>query len=72
MVEEETVFSSKVSYNGIFSFKDFYKFCYDWLTEETGLEISEGKYSEKLSEDVKNIDIEWTGEKSFLIILNQR
>ncbi|MFZ1971079.1 MAG: hypothetical protein WAU65_02790 [Candidatus Nanoarchaeia archaeon] len=63
MVEEETVFSSKVSYNGIFSFKDFYKFCYDWLTEETGLEISEGKYSEKLSEDVKNIDIEWTGEK---------
>lgn len=64
MAEEETVFSSKVSYNGIFSFKDFYSFCYSWLTEETGLGLSEGKYSEKLAGDIKNIDIEWSGSKN--------
>lgn len=64
MAEEETVFSSKIKYDGIFSFKDFYKFCYDWLTEETGLsDFSEDKYSEKLLGDVKNIDIEWTAAK---------
>lgn len=63
MVEEEVVFSSKVKYEGVFPFKDFYKFCYDWLTDETGLEVAEGKYAEKLSGDTKNIDIEWEGQK---------
>lgn len=64
MVEEETVFSSNVSYNGIFSLKDFYAFCYNWLRDETGITtFSEDKYSEKLAGDAKNIDIEWTGTK---------
>jgi hypothetical protein len=64
MVEEETVFSSKVSYNGFFSFKDFYTFCYNWLKDETGITFfSEDKYSEKLAGDAKNIDIEWTGTR---------
>lgn len=63
MSEEETVFSSKIKYNGIFSFKDFYKFCHDWLTEETGLDIVETKYDEKLSGDSKEIEVEWAGEK---------
>lgn len=64
MAEEETIFSSKVKYDGIFSLKDFYKFCYDWLMGETGMMIfSEDKYSEKLSGDTKDIDIEWTGLK---------
>ena len=64
MVEEETIFSSNVSYNGIFSFKDFYTFCYNWLRDETGITaFSEDKYSEKLAGDAKNIDFEWTGTK---------
>ena len=63
MAEKDTIFSSKIKYNGIFSFKDFYTFCYDWLTEETDLEISEDKYSEKISGDSKNIDVEWTGTR---------
>jgi hypothetical protein len=62
MAEKETVFSSEVKYNGIFSFKDFYKFCYDWLTEEVGLDVSENIYEEKLSGDSKDIKIEWAGE----------
>lgn len=61
MPEEETIFSSKMSYNGIFSFSDFYNFCYNWLGEETGLFVSEDKYSEKLAGDSKGIEIEWTG-----------
>ncbi len=64
MAEEERVFSSKVSYNGIFSFKDFYAFCYNWLRDETNLtSFSEDKYSEKLMGEAKNIDVVWTGSR---------
>jgi hypothetical protein len=61
--EEDTIFSSKIKFNGIFSFKDFYKFCYDWLTEENNWEVKEEKYQEKLSGDSKDIDVEWAFSK---------
>lgn len=61
MAEKDKLVSNKIKYDGIFSFKDFYKFCYDWLSEETGLFLSEKKYKEKLSGDSKNIEIEWSG-----------
>ncbi len=60
MPEKDNVFSSKIKSSGIFDFADFYKFCYDWLSEELKFEVSEDKYSEKLSGDSKNIEIEWT------------
>ena len=63
MPEKETIFSSKIKYSGIFSFKDFYKFSYDWLTEETGLELVENKYAEKIDGASKKIEIKWTGKK---------
>ncbi len=63
MAEKDKIFSSSMKYTGIFSFKDFYKFCYDWLTEETDLDISEDKYSEKLIGNAKDIKITWTGVK---------
>ena len=64
MAEKETIFSSEVKYAGIFSFKDFYKFCYEWITEETGTDsLSETKYEEKLKGDEKEIVVEWEGEK---------
>ncbi len=64
MAEEEQVFSSKIKYDGIFTFKDFYKFCYQWLTEETNLsDFEEGKYAEKLAGETKDIDVEWTGQR---------
>jgi len=63
MSEEETVFSSKVKYEGIFSLKNFYKFCYEWLTDEVGLDIEESKYKEKLVGDSKNVEIQWKGKK---------
>jgi hypothetical protein len=63
MAEEQDIFSSKIKHDGVFSFKDLYKFCYDWLTEETGLSVSENEYSEKISGDAKNIEVKWTGTK---------
>jgi len=65
MAEKETIFSSKIKYSGIFSFRDFYKFCYEWLTEETGLDpLAEEKYEEKIKGDTKEIVVEWKGEKN--------
>lgn len=63
MVEKEQVFSSRVKYNGIFSFTDYYKFCYEWLTKEMGLDLSEDAYIEKLNGDAKDVTIEWSCEK---------
>ena len=63
MAEKETIFSSRVKYAGIFSFRDFYKFCYDWLTEEMGVDISEDKYEEKIAGDSKNIVVNWSGNR---------
>ncbi len=61
MSEKETIFSSKIKYTGVFSFKDFYKFCYDWLNEELGLGIIEDQYKEKLTGDSKEIKVRWSG-----------
>jgi hypothetical protein len=63
-MEKETVFSSTVKYAGIFSFADFYNFCYSWVKEEIGMGfLSEAKYEEKLKGDAKEITIEWEGKK---------
>tara|TARA_Y100000310_G_C20662791_1_gene805700 strand:- start:1975 stop:2481 length:507 start_codon:yes stop_codon:yes gene_type:complete len=63
MPEKETVFSSKVKYKGIFSFKDFYQFCYDWVDGELDMDLQEKKYSEKLIGDAKMMEIRWEAEK---------
>lgn len=64
MSEKETIFSSSVKWKGIANFKSLYKFCYDWLIEETGLDyITEKKYNEKLSGNKKELIIEWEGPK---------
>ena len=63
MPEKETIFSSKIKSSGIFSFKDYYRFCYDWLKDETGLDIRETKYAEKIDGTTKKIEVDWEGEK---------
>jgi len=63
MPEEETVFSSAIKQKGVFSFKDFYKFCYDWLAEETNLSLVEDSYGEKITGTNKEIDVKWTGTR---------
>lgn len=63
MPEKDTIFSSKMKYNGIVEFQKFYKFCYDWLSEEVGLDVAEEKYVEKIDGNAKNIDVEWIGTR---------
>ena len=63
MAEKDKIFSSKVRYEGLMDFKEFYKFCHQWLSEETGLELIENKYAEKISGDSKNIKVEWSGSR---------
>ena len=62
-MEKDQVYSSKMKYAGIFNFKDYYTFCYQWLTEETGLKVEEEEYSEKLKGTTKDIDIKWKGTR---------
>jgi hypothetical protein len=63
MAEKEEIFSSKIKYDGIFDFKEFYKFCYQWLVEEMQLDTAEDKYQEKITGDSKGIKVEWTGTR---------
>jgi len=63
MVEKEEIFSSGVKFGGLFSFKSYYKFCYEWLTEEIGLDVAELKYKEKVAGDTKEIEVKWEGTK---------
>lgn len=59
MPEKETVFSTLMKYDGIFSFDDYYMFCYNWLKDEMGMNIIEDKYSEKIQGDAKQIEVTW-------------
>jgi len=61
MVEKEVIFGSKIKNTGPVNFKEFYRFCYDWLTDESNLIVIEEKYVEKISGDIKAMDIVWTG-----------
>lgn len=65
MAEKDQVFSSQIKYEGVFSFKDFYQFCHEWLTEETSLKITEPKYEEKVKGNSKDIKVDWEGSKKF-------
>ncbi len=60
MVERENIYSSIAKYEGVFNYKEFYKFCYDWLTENTIFQLFEDEYSEKIKQEGKEIDINWT------------
>ena len=63
MSEKDDVYSNATKYGGIFNFKDFYQFCYDFLSEELGLDITEKKYEEKIKGPEKEISVEWATEK---------
>ncbi|MBR9701752.1 hypothetical protein GOV13_02420 [Candidatus Pacearchaeota archaeon] len=65
MAEKDTIFSSEIKSKGFFNFKEFYKFCYEWIDDEINIEMSEKKYEEKLSGDSKEIIIEWEEARKF-------
>jgi hypothetical protein len=63
MPEIETVFESKVKSMGIFSFKDLYKFCYDWLVQEDLFAVEELEYGERIVGNAKEVRIKWRGRR---------
>lgn len=63
MAEKETIYSSKIKYEGLFPFADFYRFLYEYLNEELGLDLKEEQYIERIKGDSKNIDFVWVGTK---------
>jgi len=62
MAEKDTIFSGRVIQKGIFNFKDFYSFAYDWLIGE-GYNVTEKKYEEEISGDSKKVEIKWEAKK---------
>ncbi len=63
MSDYETVYGSKLKHTGNFDFKEFYRWCYDFLSEETSLKVTENRYIEKVLADAKSVDIFWTGTR---------
>ena len=62
MAEKDTIFKGKIKQEGMFDFKEFYSFAYDWLNGE-GYGVAEKAYSEKIAGDAKDIEIEWEAKK---------
>lgn len=62
MAEKDTLFKGKIKQDGIFNFKDFYSFAYDWLNDQD-YNVTETAYSEKVAGDSKEIEINWEAKK---------
>tara|TARA_Y100000310_G_C20273585_1_gene619192 strand:+ start:167 stop:667 length:501 start_codon:yes stop_codon:yes gene_type:complete len=62
MAEKDTIFKGKIKQAGIFDYKEFYSFAYDWLVEE-GYNVTEKAYAEKVAGDAKDVDIVWQAKK---------
>ena len=58
MVEKKTILAEKLKQIGIFNFKDYYNFMYDWLRNE-GYDVVEKAYLEKVNGDSKDIEVKW-------------
>lgn len=59
MVEKDSLFSTKIKHQGIFSFKEIYKVLYGWLSSE-GYLMNEKVYKENIGAGgAKEIEIEW-------------
>ncbi|PIN80582.1 hypothetical protein COV16_00665 [Candidatus Woesearchaeota archaeon CG10_big_fil_rev_8_21_14_0_10_34_8] len=62
MGEKDKIFTEKVKYAGLFDFKELYRFCYIWLTDNNYF-VTEKVYSEKIQPNGKEVDIEWASFK---------
>jgi hypothetical protein len=65
MAEKNLVYKEKVKQKGIFGFKDFYEFIYDYLVDE-GYDVHESKYREKVGSggESKDVEISWSAKKA--------
>ena len=64
MAEKDLIIREKIDNSGMFDFKSFYSYAHSWLIEEK-YGVVEDKYSEKVSGNSRDIDIEWTASRRF-------
>jgi len=57
---KDQIFDSSVKYAGIFSYKDFYEFSYNWLKNEQQMKVIENEYEEKIKGTEKEVVVKWT------------
>lgn len=62
MAEKDTQYSGKIKQKGIFNFRKFYNFAYDWLRSE-GYKIIEKNYTEDIKGGTKKTEIKWDAKK---------
>lgn len=63
-MEKDIIYSSNIRYAGIFDFREFYDFCYNWFMSEIEPSVfNEKTYSEKLTGNKKVIELEWEIDK---------
>lgn len=62
MVEKDNIVKESVKYAGLGDFKAGYAYARRWLDEE-GYTVIEDKYSEKISGNAKEIEVNWTASK---------
>jgi len=62
MVETDKITENKIKRDGIFDFKELYRFCYTWLADDEYLMV-EKNYTEKVKGDAKEIEIYWEAKK---------
>lgn len=62
MAEKDKIFSGKVKYTGIWSFKDVYRYVYDWFIDND-YDLSETLYSEKIKPEGKEVEVKWEAER---------
>lgn len=63
MVEVDKVYESKVTYTGVFNFKDLYNFIYRWMNDNRYPFVVEKTYNEKIKPEGKEIEIVWECRK---------
>jgi len=57
---KDVKFETQIKYVGIFNFKSFYEFCFNWLKDEMSMAVIEKSYEEKVKGNEKELKIEWT------------
>ena len=62
MAEKDKIASEKVKYDGIFDFKDVYRFLYTYATD-LEYEVEERQYVEKNTARGKEIEINWVAKR---------
>ena len=62
MVEKDVIIKEKLDHSGVFSFSEFYEYAHSWFKNEL-YGVVEEKYSEKVSDKGRDIDIEWRAMK---------